>query len=159
MAGLAALVLILLASQDAWSQPTRTIKLVVPYSSGGSVDFLARLLAEHIGRTQGQTMVVENRAGASSVIGAEAVARSNPDGNTLLINSQDLVITPHVRRLSYDPLTSFAPICHLVSSQTVLVVSGASFYHSLADLIHAARDRPRELSVSGTGPGVASQGW
>jgi tripartite-type tricarboxylate transporter receptor subunit TctC len=84
----------------AWSQPAQSIKLVVPYPAGGSADFLARLLGEHIGRVQGQTMVVENRAGANAVIGAEAVARSIPDGKTLLINSQDLITTPHVRPAS-----------------------------------------------------------
>ena len=145
----AATIFAMLCDHGAWSQPARTIKLVVPYSSDGSVDFLARLLAEHIGRTQGQIVVVENRAGASSVIGAEAVARAVPDGNTLLINSQDLVIG----RLTYDPLTSFEPICHLVSSQTVIAVNSASPYRTLADLVHAAKDKPGELTIAGTGPG------
>jgi tripartite-type tricarboxylate transporter receptor subunit TctC len=98
-------------------------------------------------------MVVENRAGANAVIGTEAVARSIPDGKTLLINSQDLITTPHVRKLSYDPLASFEPICHLASSQTVITVSGASPYRTLADLIDAARDKPGELTVASTGPG------
>ena len=149
----AATIFAMLCDHSAWSQPARTIKLVVPYSSGGSVDFLARLLAEHIGRTRGQTLVVENRAGASSVIGAEAVARAVPDGNTLLINSQDLVIAPHMRRLTYDPLTSFEPICHLVSSQTVIAVNSASPYRTLADLVRIANDKPGELTIAGTGPG------
>ena len=68
-----AITLVMPCGHTAWSQPTQTIKLVVPYPAGGSADFLARLLAEHIGRVQGQTMVVENRAGANAVIGAEAV--------------------------------------------------------------------------------------
>src|SRR5262249_42926090 len=121
-----AIILVMLGGHAAWSQPTRTIRFVVPYSPGGAVDFLARLLADHMGRMPGQLIVVENRAGASAIIGAEIVAHAPPDGNTLLINSQDLVITPHVRKLSYDPLASFEPICHLTSSQTVIIVNGAS---------------------------------
>jgi tripartite-type tricarboxylate transporter receptor subunit TctC len=117
------------------------------------VDFLARLLAEHIGRVQGQTVAVENRAGASAVIGAESVAHATADGNTLLINSQDFVITPHVRKLNYDPFTSFEPICHLTSSQTVIIVNSASPHRTLADLISAARARPGDVNVAGTGVG------
>jgi tripartite-type tricarboxylate transporter receptor subunit TctC len=148
-----AITLAILCGHAAWSQPAQTIKLVVPYPAGGVADFLARLLGEHIGRVQDQTMVVENRAGANAVIGTEAVARSIPDGKTLLINSQDLITTPHMRKLSYDPLASFEPICHLASSQTVITVSGASPYRTLADLIDAARDKPGELTVASTGPG------
>ncbi len=153
LAGAAAITLVMLCGPAAWSQPTRTIKLVVPYSPGGGIDFLARVLAEHIGRVQGEMIVVENRAGATAVIGAEAVAQAIPDGNTLLINSQDLVITPHVRKLKYNPLASFEPICHLTSSQTVIVVNSASPYRTLADLIDAARARPGDVTVSGTGIG------
>jgi tripartite-type tricarboxylate transporter receptor subunit TctC len=153
LAGVAILALILLDGRDAWSQPARTIKLVVPYPAGGAVDFLARLLAEHIGRTRGLTVLVENRAGAAAVIGAEAVAHARPDGNTLLVNSQDFVTVPHVRKLNYDPLTSFEPICHLVTSQTVIAVNSASAYRSLGDLIRAANEKPGELTVASTGPG------
>ena len=149
-----AITLVMPCGHTAWSQPaTQTIKLLVPYPAGGVADFLARLLAEHIGRVQGQTMVVENRAGANAVIGAEAVARSIPDGKTLLINSQDLITTSHVRKLSYDPLASFEPICYLGNSQTVIIVNGASPYRTLADLIGAAHDKPGELTVASTGPG------
>src|SRR5262249_20075581 len=73
------------AGNDVWSQGTRTIKFVVPTPPGGVNDTLARLLAEQIGRTQGQTVVVENRPGAGEVIGTEAAARASPDGNTLLV--------------------------------------------------------------------------
>ena len=149
-----AITLVMPCGHTTWSQPaTQTIKLLVPYPAGGVADFLARLLAEHIGRVQGQTMVVENRAGANAVIGAEAVARSIPDGKTLLINSQDLITTSHVRKLSYDPLASFEPICYLGNSQTVIIVNGASPYRTVADLIDAARDKPGELTVASTGPG------
>jgi tripartite-type tricarboxylate transporter receptor subunit TctC len=136
----------------AWSQTTRTIKIVVPFPPGGPTDFLARLLGEQIGRAQGPTMVVENRPGAGSVIGTEAVSRAAPDGNTVLIYSKESVINPHLRKVSYDPLTSFEPICRLVSSPTVIVVNSASPYRTLADLLDAARAKPGELTLAGSGP-------
>jgi tripartite-type tricarboxylate transporter receptor subunit TctC len=95
------------------SQPTRTIKIVVPYTPGSPSDIMARLLAEEINRAQGPTMVVENRPGGSAAIGTEAVARAAPDGSTLLIATTAFVISPHLQKLSYDPLTSFEPICNL----------------------------------------------
>src|SRR6516162_8509220 len=109
----------------AWSQTTGTIKIVVPFPAGGAVDTLARLLAEEVGRA-GPTMVIENRPGAGSVIGTEAVARAAADGSTLLMLANSFVINPHLRKLNYDPLTSFEPICYLVRSPTVLVVNSAS---------------------------------
>jgi hypothetical protein len=78
----------------------------------GQPDIMARLLAEEINRAQGPTMVVENRPGGSAAIGTEAVARAAPDGSTLLIATTAFVISPHLRKLSYDPLTSFEPICN-----------------------------------------------
>jgi tripartite-type tricarboxylate transporter receptor subunit TctC len=100
---------------DAWSQ-TRTIKLIVPYPPGGAVDFAGRLLAEEITKTQGSKIVIEDRPGAGTVIGTEAASRAAPDGNALLIVSTSFVVVPHFRKLNYDPLTSFEPICSLRSS-------------------------------------------
>jgi tripartite-type tricarboxylate transporter receptor subunit TctC len=145
--------LLALSGRGTWSQTARTIKLVVPYAPGGGTDILAWLLAQQIGRAQGPTMVIENRSGAGAVIGTEAVSRAVPDGSTLLINAPDFVITPHLRKLNYDPLTSFEPICHLVSLQTVIVVNSASPYRTLADLLNAARDKPGTLTVASSGPG------
>src|SRR6266699_3418214 len=96
-----------LISDGAWSQATRTIKIVVPFPPGGVLDILARVLAEQIGRAQGTTMIVENRPGAGGVIGTEAVSRATPDGNTLLVNSSSFITIPHLQKLNYDPLTSF----------------------------------------------------
>jgi tripartite-type tricarboxylate transporter receptor subunit TctC len=110
--------------QSAWSQ-TRPIKLVVPLPPGGSVDFVGRLLAEEISKTQGAKIVIEDRPGAGTVIGTEAASRAAPDGNTLLIVSSSFVVVPHFRKLNYDPLTSFEPICSLVSSPVVIVVNDA----------------------------------
>ena len=114
LVGLAAAVLsITLSPHVAWSQTARTIKIVVPFSPGGVVDFVARILAEQVGRAQGETVLIENRPGAGGAIGAEAVSRAAPDGNTLLMAVPDLLIASHLRKLNYDPLTSFEPICNL----------------------------------------------
>lgn len=153
-AGAAALSILALgfSGHSASAQTAKTIKIVVPFTPGGSADILARLLAEQIGRTNGPTMVIENRPGAGTVVGTEAASHAAPDGNTLLINSAEFVINPHLRKLSYEPLTSFEPICHLASSPTVIVVHGASPYRTLADLLDAARAKPGELSLASIGP-------
>jgi tripartite-type tricarboxylate transporter receptor subunit TctC len=134
----------------AWSQTARTIKVVVAVQPGGGTDFLARVLGEEIGRTQGLTMVIENRPGAGSIIGTEAVSHAAPDGNTLLINTPTFVTNPHLRKVNYDPVTSFEPICYLVNAPTVIVVNGASPYRTLADLLDAARAQPGDLTLAGS---------
>ncbi len=137
-----------LPSQEARSQTTRTIKIVVPLPPGGAADILARILGEQISRNQGLTVVIENRPGAGTVIGTEAVSRAAPDGNTLLVAAPAFVISPHLRKLNYDPLTSFEPICQLTSTPTVLLVNSASPYRTLADLLDAARARPGSLTMA-----------
>lgn len=151
----AVVILVALSTHGAWSQATRTIRVIVPLPPGGAGDILARLLAEQVGRTHGVAVVTENRPGAGSVIGTEAVSRAAPDGNTLLMNAPYLLIGPQVRKLSYDPLTSFEPICYLVSSPGVIVVNGASPYRTLADLIAAARVKPGDLTLASVGPATA----
>jgi tripartite-type tricarboxylate transporter receptor subunit TctC len=142
--------------EEAWSQ-ARTIKIINPYPPGGTADIVARVVSEHVGRTQGVTMLVENRPGAGTVIGTEAAARAAPDGNTLLITSVAFVINPHLRKLNYNPLTSFEPICNLTQSPQLLVVNSGSRYRTMADLIDAARARPGELTLASTGPASPSQ--
>lgn len=93
--------------RQATAQANRTIKVVVPFAPGGAFDILARLLAEQIGRTQPLTIVVENRPGAGTVIATEATARAAPDGSTVLLVGNSFVINSHLRKLSYDPITSF----------------------------------------------------
>ena len=146
---------LLVSGHDAWSQITRTIKIVVPYAPGDGPDFLARLLADEIGRAQGLTIVIENRPGAGTVIGTEAVSRAAPDGNTLLINTNAFVTSPHLRTVNYNPLTSFEPICKLVSTPALIVVNGASPYRTLSDLLDAARVKPGDLTLASVGPGGA----
>jgi tripartite-type tricarboxylate transporter receptor subunit TctC len=153
----AAVILAAISPHQAAGQTARTIKIVVPLPAGGAGDTVARLLAEQIGRTQGPALVIENRPGAGSVIGTEAVARAAPDGSTLLINAPYLLIGPQVKKVGYDPLTSFEPICYLVSSPGVIVVNSTSPYRKLGDLLDAARAKPGELTFASVGPATAQQ--
>jgi len=141
----------------AWPQAQRTIRLILPFPPGGPADAMARILAQQIGASGGPSMVVESHPGAGTEIGTEYVARANPDGDTLLINSPSLVVLPHVRKLNYDPMTDFVPICELATFPPLIVVNSDSPYHTLADFIDAARARPGLLTYGTLGPATASQ--
>ena len=136
----------------AQAQTSRMIKFMVPFAPGGTADILARLLAEEIGKAHGVGTLIENRPGAGTIIATEAASRAPPDGNTVLFNANAFVINPHLRKLSYDPLTSFEPVCQLVSSPQVIVVSAAAPYRSLTEMFDAARARPGELTLASVGP-------
>jgi tripartite-type tricarboxylate transporter receptor subunit TctC len=144
-----------LSSQSAWSETARTIRIVVPFPPGGSADILARLLGEQINKANGPTVVIENRPGGGASIAYEAVARAAPDGNTLVINGNSLVINPHLRKVNYDPLTSFEPVCWLLSSPNLIVVNSSSPYGTLNDYVAAARAKPGELAFAAVGPATA----
>jgi hypothetical protein len=101
----AAVILVALSGGAAWSQATRTITVIVPYQPGGATDVLARVLAEQIGRAQGPTMLIENRPGASTIIGTEAVSRAAPNGTTLLITDPSPDYAPHAAFLGCSALT------------------------------------------------------
>ena len=140
------------ADHGAWSQTARTIRIVLGVPPGGSIDFLARLLADQISSTTGQTMIVESKPGAGGIIAAEAVARAAPDGNTLLIDNNGTLISAILRKVNYDPIASFEPICYLVTTPQLIVVNSASPYRTLAELLDAARLKPGELSIASVGP-------
>ena len=152
-----AVVVLALSSQSTWSQSGRTIHLIVPVPPGASTDAVARLMAEQIGRAQGVTIVVENRPGASGMIGTEAVSRAAPDGNTLLMTANTYLIDAQTRKANYHPVTAFDPICYLVQSPAVFVVNSASPYRTLKDMLDAARAKPGELTMAAVGPGSTFQ--
>jgi len=143
------------AGQQARPQTARTIKVVVPFAAGGGTDILARILGDQIGRAMGPTIVVENRPGAGTVIGTEAVARASPDGNTVLMVANSFTINPNLKKLNYDPLTSFEPVCHLTRSPNVVVVNSASPYRTLRDFVEAARAKPGQLTMAYNGPATS----
>jgi tripartite-type tricarboxylate transporter receptor subunit TctC len=141
----------------AWAQGPRTIRLMTPFAPGGGTDILARLAAEYIGRTQGVTIVIENRPGGGTVIATEAMSRAAPDGNNALIVGNSFVINPNLKKLNYDPLTSFEPICLLTRSPNIVVVHSASPYRSLGDLVDAARAKPGQVTAGVNGPATSQQ--
>jgi tripartite-type tricarboxylate transporter receptor subunit TctC len=142
---------VLFVRDSAWSE-TRIIKLVVPFPGGGLNESMFRVVADQIGHQGGPTFVIEARPGAATMIATEAVSRAAPDGNTVLLVSNSFIINPYVRKLTYDPLTSFEPICYLWRSPNIFAVNSASHYHTLGDLLAAARGRPGELTMAATGP-------
>ena len=146
-----------LSNGGALAQSGKTIRLVVPVPPGASTDAVGRLMAEQIGRAQGVTFVVENRPGASGMIGTEQVSRAAPDGTTLLMTANTYLIDAQTRKANYHPVTAFAPICYLVQSPAVFVVNSASPYKTLKDLLDAARGKPGELSMAAVGPGSTFQ--
>jgi tripartite-type tricarboxylate transporter receptor subunit TctC len=141
-----------LMAAPALAQTAATIKIIVPSTAGGGADTLARLLGDQISRKQGQTIVVENRPGASNTIGTEAVARAAHDGNTVLVTTPEFVINAHLKKLNYDPLTSFESVCYLVKSPQLIVVNAASPHRTLANLLDGARVKPGELTIASAGP-------
>lgn len=148
LAGLASLT----PDRAGWAQAGRTIRIIISVPPGGSIDLLARLLADHVATANGVSVIIESRPGAGGIIAAEAAARAAPDGNTLLMNNNGMTISSILRKVSYDPRTSFEPICNLVSTPQIVVVNSAQPYRTLAELIDAARARPGELSIASVGP-------
>src|SRR5262249_24602060 len=139
--GAVALLSLVIAAADppAWAQAARTIRIVLSVPPGGSIDLLFRILTDHISSSRGQSFVVTSKPGAGGIIAAEAVARAAPDGTTLLSNNNGMIISAILRKVTYDPVTSFEPICYLVTTPQIIVVSSASPYRTLAELLDAAR--------------------
>lgn len=135
--------------------PDRPVTLVVPFPPGGSTDQVARALAADMDQTLHQNFIVENRAGATGVIGAGFVQRAKPDGYTFLVTSLGpLVIVPHLlKNLPFDPLKDFTPITVAVSSPNVLVVPGNSPFKSVADLITYEKAHPDKVTFASSGVG------
>lgn len=144
-----------LFDHSAWPQMARTIRIIVPFPPGGTADLLVRLLAEQIDRSQIASAVVDNRPGADA--GTDATARAAPTGNTVLLYSNESVIDPHLRKVNYDPLTSFEPICRLVRSPVIYSVNSAAPYRTLPELIEAARAKSGTLTLAAAGPASAFQ--
>jgi tripartite-type tricarboxylate transporter receptor subunit TctC len=139
-------------SAVATAQSGRTIRVIVPYPPGGSADVLARVLAQEINTHEGVNLIIENRPGAGTVTATDFVARQPADGNTVLVMSNSFVINAHMRKLNYDPLTSFTHVCNLVTSPNLIVVNVTSPYRTLADLIAASKAKPGAITMASVGP-------
>lgn len=142
----------------AWAQPAPPIRLVVPFTPGGSSDILARALAPRLALALGRNVIIDNRPGAGGSLGAAEVARAAPDGQTLLMGHiGTLAVNPALYpRLAYDPIKSFTPVAWVARVPNVLVVRAASPWKTLSDFVQSARARPGQLTYSSGGNGSAA---
>lgn len=148
--------LVPLGAQAQGSYPSRPITLVVPFSAGGGVDTMARLLAEKLRTTLNATVLVENKAGGSGMIGASAVVKAPPDGYTLLMGSAgETAINPFVYkgRMNYDPARDLAPIALVSKVPNVLVVAPRLPVKNVEELVTLAKKSPGKLTYSSSGVG------
>ena len=156
-----AVVAILLVSASALAQsppanyPTRPIRFVVGFAAGGPTDVIARIIGQDMGAALGQTVVVENRAGANAQIATELVARATPDGHTLLFSSLSLLVNAILLegKARYDPFKDFAPVSNAVVLPMVVVTSPASKLNSLKELLATAKAKPGAITYGTPGHG------
>jgi tripartite-type tricarboxylate transporter receptor subunit TctC len=149
--------LCVLGAAYAEDYPSRPIRLVVGFAAGGTTDFMARLLADKLGGPLGQPVVVENRTGANGALGAEYVAKSEPDGYTLYFTTAGVAtVYPHLKPAPYDPLRDFAPVSVVAFNATMLVTNAAMPVASARDLAALARQKPDKITVAITGLGSVS---
>ena len=135
--------------------PDRPVRIIVPFSAGGPSDLTARTLGAKFTDALGQTFVVENKPGAGSNLGTAAVARSAPDGYTLLVTSSAFVVNPSLyKQVPYDPIKDFAPVAELDTSPNVFIATKASGITSIKDLVARAKAKPDELSYASAGIGT-----
>jgi tripartite-type tricarboxylate transporter receptor subunit TctC len=143
---------------DAQSYPAQQIRIICPFPAGGGTDLTARLLGEQLQKMLGQPVVVDNRTGASGMIGTELAARSKPDGHTLLVASGELALNPHLYpKIAYDLERDLQPITLLVKVANVLAVHADVPVKSVAELIVHAKNNPEKLTFSSSGVGNPQQ--
>jgi tripartite-type tricarboxylate transporter receptor subunit TctC len=153
-----AFVYLLLASASSIAQyPDKPVKIIVGFPAGGPTDIVARVFAERAGGDLKQAFVVENKPGANSIIATDAVATSKPDGYTLLAAAQNHAMIPalYSDRVKFDAAKSFAPICIVAKSPTVLVVSPALGVKTLAEFMQKVREQPGKYTYASVGIGSA----
>jgi len=140
----------------AQTYPTKPIKIIVPFGPGGFTDVVARILGVKLGESLGQSVVIENKPGAGSMIGTDQVAKSAPDGHTLLIVSSTHVISPCIyKSVPYDPLKSFAPVTKLVDSPYVLLTNPKVPAKNVQEFIALAKANPDKIHYASSGNGSA----
>ena len=129
----------------------------MPFAPGGGTDVVARTLAQEMARDLGASVVIENKPGAGTILGSQAVATSEPDGYTLLMGTFANAVNPSLKaKLPYDPHADFAPVALIARSFNIVVVNPKSPYHSIADLIAAAKTEPEKLSYGTYGTGTSA---
>jgi len=132
--------------------PSKPIKIIVPFSPGGGSDVITRLLAEKMAADLGVSVLVENKPGASSIIGTDAMAKSSPDGYTILMTNRAITVNPWLFKLPYDT-SKLTPVTLLVSSPLLLVSSTSAPFGNLKELITYAKANPKKVSIGNSGVG------
>ncbi len=144
-------------SAFAQSWPTKPIRVVVPFAPGGGTDILARVLAPRLSELLGQPIVIDNKPGASSIIGSQIVAQAPADGYTLLMVDSSILVNPGLRsNLPYDTLKAFTPISHLAVGPVILVVNPSVPAQNLSELVKLAKAKPGELFYGSGGNGAST---
>ena len=145
----------LACAASAQSYPAKPAKILVGFAAGGPTDVIARIVAQDMSQSLGQSFVVENRPGANAIIATEAVARSAPDGYTLLFSSLSLLVNAILMegKVQYDPFKDFAPVSNAAVLPMVVVTSPETRMNSMQDLVALARAKPGELSYATSGNG------
>ena len=143
------------STAQAQSFPARTVRIVVPFPAGGSVDAVGRWVAQGMAEEFKQPVIVENRAGAGGNVGAESVAKAAPDGYTVLITTPGLAIAPSIyRKLPFDPAADFAPVSQLTATYLFLVVNTNVPANNVRELIALAKAQPGKLNYGSSGSGA-----
>ena len=140
----------------AQSYPSKPIRIVVPIAPGGSTDMVGRLIGQRLSEQMSTPIYVENRPGAGAVIGTEVVAKSAPDGYTLLTIAVEFTINPSLRKLPYDPIRDFACVSQLTTSQYFLSTHPAIPVKTVQQFIALAKSRPGQVTFGSSGPGSAN---
>ena len=154
---LATVATLCLSSALAQDYPNKNIKIVVPFTAGSATDIMARIVGEKLSASMGQPVIVENRPGAGGTLGASQVAKSEPDGYTLLVVSAGHVVNPVLYPgLTYDTLGDFAGVTPLAALPNALVVGAGSPIKTVAELIAAAKAKPGQLNYASAGVGSAT---
>jgi tripartite-type tricarboxylate transporter receptor subunit TctC len=156
MIGAAASIATVAAAVPALAQvwPTKTVRIIVPFSAGSATDLLPRAIFEQVAANVGQTIIVENRPGGGGAIGVSAVAKADPDGHTVLVHSNAFVTAPAIQSMPYDPVQDFAGITPLGAVPLVLVVSPGKNIKTLKEFVAAAKAKPGSMNYAAAGIGT-----
>lgn len=146
------------AQDTAAGYPRKAVRVIVPAAPGGGADIIARLIGQQLGKSLGQSFLADNRPGAANIVGTEIVARAQPDGYTLIVNTAGpMSINPLIyAKLPYDAVQDFAPISNVADTAFVLVVNPAVPAKSVAELIALAKTKPGQLAYASWGRGSAN---
>ncbi|RST55742.1 Bug family tripartite tricarboxylate transporter substrate binding protein [Variovorax sp. MHTC-1] len=143
------------AAQGAY--PNKPIRVIVPFAAGSTTDIIARAIADKMGASMGQTLVIDNRGGASGTIGQQAVATAAPDGYTIMIHSSSHTVSPSTfAKLPFDTMSDFAGVTPIASLPNALVISPSKNIKTLKDLIAAAKAKPGSINFASAGQGSAT---